>query len=217
MTIYTTLDSLVDTRLPLLIQLYGEMDFLKDKEYVSRTTDDFFGIPNRLFDVLYAQRDKKHCIESALPTLSIDFLNELCFTCRQEMANQSRSLDITLEVNLYPYVLTREVIETLAKSIKLQLLSDVNIKIISLETLTPDHIADKYTHIFMYDGLEWLINRLEDGTLDNTPLPEVVLLAPLLTRNDVEYNEAAMKQLMYGVGIYISLDLIAVGIMSAQL
>ncbi len=217
MVIYTDLDTLIDTRLGFLSEFYGNLNFLKDTDYKQRTCNEFFGLPVKLFEELYKGRTGDVITKTPYPTLSIDFINEQCFIRTMEMADVNKKLDMTVEINTYPYSFTKEVLTTLGMSIKLNLMTNVKIRFINSPELSVKDAETKYTHIFIHNGLKWLTDKTDNGELTETPIPYVTLFAPLLYDSPGEYDEDTMLQLMHSVGENINLELISVVIVSAQI
>jgi len=96
MTIYTEIDTLFDTRLPIVTEVHD----VGKKSYINRTDDNFDFIGEDSFKILYSKRERFH-LHKAKPTLMFEEIGNMA----NKMIKENEGVSIELILNIYPYEL----------------------------------------------------------------------------------------------------------------
>lgn len=180
------IDSLFDTRLPILFALSPDtmQRYLDNGEYYTRTKDSFGDIPMNVFKGFYKNRDKRILL-AAKPTEMFNLLTDYITSTQLSMTSLGDMRPITIYLNTYPYNLLDDELNSI-----LRLLNDmgdnINVKTVNYDNynLTPKWINKNVGVVIMYDSLEWLDINISYGTLPKTPLLEILMMGPqLITGN----------------------------------
>lgn len=176
--IYTTLDSLLDTRASVLqTQWPGVIEpLLLDGSYHSRASDTFPPITHAEFKERYEARvaeDLKHAVMT--PVLSLIREAVRCF--QHELLVQGFRSTPRLFINTYPYRFTKEWCEEFANFIGPGI-TGPNLLKVKVFYRTPEEISTLWVNRFisvMYDyhGLDWMeaqSKNFETQTIAHVPL-----------------------------------------------
>lgn len=180
--IYAELDVLIDTRATLLRWLDPELfkQSLISGRYQKRFKDQFYYLGSNLFKELYRRRDKE-VLQSPKYTYIVEFLNQLSFTYREDSVLQGGSGDVEIIINVYPYVLSEEELETLEKKFMERFKSIRKVITCNIENVTPKWLKEKdVITLSMYNGIKWVNKNLTRGLLRKDPISEMLLLTPKL-------------------------------------
>ena len=182
------LDALLDTRLGT-ISLMDEALARKmlDLDYPNRISDEFNllldEIDMSVYNKAYADRDIETLYYSA-PTDITLFLNQLINNLiRDGVKGNPQFEGVDVQINTYPYQLTKELEDEFATCIAASLRLDIDVKLVyhSYKDMTTDFIvANKWTFMVMYNFAQWFKSVF--GNLSTPPrcTPRTVVLAPML-------------------------------------
>jgi len=194
--IYVDLDSLFDTRLGMLYMLDSTLaNEIYNTTYDERFTNEFGYLPINVFETYYRLRNKNILLVSP-PTKVLKLITEI----RHKIDTDPKYTDknITLYVNSYPYNLTKEEEDNIAKMI-LYYLKYTNVEIINKSPLdlNPSIIVSSVETLIMYNGLEWLNIHTANGELVDNPLMDKLMYIPaLLTNNQSGKNHDELFQIL---------------------
>lgn len=171
--LYFDLDTMLDTRLPIIYLLDKELasDIVNSGAYHTRRKDNFREISYDIFMPLYRNRSKV-ILELALPTPMLNMIRahygDIVETQFKEGDTDKKAC---IYINIYPYDLGANEIENLRFIIS-KIIPKAELKFISMSNgeLTPDWVYDTIGTLFKYDGLEWLEYHVGNGNLINRPL-----------------------------------------------
>lgn len=196
LNVYVDIDSVMDTRLPLIYFIDEELanKITTDGSYYNRFIDEFDYITSNIFSPLYKDRNKT-LLSLATPTHIMKLIKEYI----NEVVYSDKSIDGTGEVklyfNIYPYALTLTEIAYMEAGL-VKTLPGIDIKIVSMKQseVTPKWINANVSIMIMYKGIEWV--ELHTSTLDliKCPLVDVTMLTPALILG----NKAAIKSVDNG-------------------
>jgi len=179
--ILVELDSLFDTRLPLVYLLSPTIasDISKDSKYITRTKDVFGYISEDIFKPIYNNRNKR-LLELATPTELFTLIKEYIITANHINRSMGVEKCITMYINIHPYLLTIDEQNIMSDLIKKTIDVEVTIKLVkmNIEELTPSWVEEYACYLVMYNGLEWLNYHIANQNLANTPLIGTSLLVP---------------------------------------
>lgn len=186
------LDSLIDTRLPVVYALHSETaaDLVQSGMYHKRIKDVFGNIPYRIFRRYYDDRTKD-ILRLATPTPMVDLLKSYCIEAYESHVTQGIDMIPTLYVNTYPYVLNETEEDNLLKLFYNLIDVRVNIVLIHLDRdkLTPEYIDKHVVTVIMYDMVDWLEYHSAKGNLAKYPLLKGSCVGPLLANGDKPSSE----------------------------
>lgn len=194
--IYLDLDTLFDTRYGLIKQIDKTIliDMIKDESYFFRIYDEFKYINNVLFNFLYLRRDKTTLQQSPVTKVIEAIAAELMLLDDKKL--QSGEMKITIvDINVYPYTLNEVEEKRIRNILNLLLLNNnIDIRFINIDPkdLTLGHVNERYTTMFIYDGLKWLDYHMaiKDGVATSTKLFIPSLFTyPVLLKNKKEIED----------------------------
>lgn len=190
------MDSLLDTRLPVLYALDKNtaIDVLKDEKYQKRVKDVFGNIAYNIFSSYYRNRTKD-ILKLATPTPFINVLMEYCVQAYNSVATEVTDSLPKLYINTYPYDLNNEEKGNLLMLLVKLLPVRINIDIIYMSNseLTPKFVANNVSIFIKYDMLEWLEYHNSIGELAKCPLLSTACIAPLLANGNKLSTELKQK------------------------
>lgn len=180
--VYVDLDSIVDTRLPLLYFLDEELaaKFVIENKYNNRHIDEFEYVTSDIFKSFYRDRNKS-LLALATPTNIMSLIKSYYI----ETVTNNRILGgdgkITIYLNIYPYELTYDEIVMLEIGLK-EAVGDIIVKVVKMgpEELTPNWIIERIHLMIMYSGMEWIEYHVSNLNLIKEPLTLTKLLVPAL-------------------------------------
>lgn len=203
--IYTTLDTLYDTRLAVIeevdkvLALTSIMNGWHDRVY-----DKIEEIPQDKYNELYDNRDVNTLV-LASPTFIAETIRAWIGHARVSMNGTPFSGYCELFVNVWPYRLTKE--QGLEYSSKLQESMGETTKI-TMININPKYITAMDAKIFFSvmfdtDWYYWLEERAKSNDIKITPLPNVALHAPKLFRGIVSDG---IREQVRGVDVFTNVE-----------
>lgn len=211
--IYVDIDTLFDTRLPLLYMFNNDIAvrMRSTGKYDKRIKDEFETISYDIFRAFYRSRDKQ-LLKLALPTRIIGMIRKHYGEELTGLNDITISERPTLFINTYPYSLDLEEKEIFSIVI-MALIPDCKIDFINVDNaeLTPLWIDEHIGIMFKYDALDWIDYHVGTCSLINTPLLNVSLFAPALLTGTMKQSAAKYETFMnmaYAVGTVIDLSFI---------
>ena len=182
-TLYIDIDSLFDTRLPILYKLLDDdkMIELLKRNYFNRIRNKFIGVDIDEFNLLYSKRNNITISESIL-TRSIVIIKEFIDETIKNSISTPYKYRPKLCLNIYPYILTENEIKLIICGLKTVTnnLCDIEVINISIELITPKYIKENFSIMIMYNFIEWFELLAKNNKFDNIISPEVTVLAPAL-------------------------------------
>ena len=157
--IYIDLDSLLDTRLATLAKQSDQLAAVNlTDEYHSRERDKFLGITKAEFQKLYKERDIETLSLSRITNIFKFVIPKLIIPFIDRTRPNTYVEGLTLEVNLYPYVLDEETRNEIHKAICVWVenLVPVSLSYLSTEQRTPEHCQANYVAMISYEHSDWL-------------------------------------------------------------
>jgi len=204
------LDSLVDTRLSLLMKIDKDLtkELVKNGKYKDRVNNEFDYIPENIFNKLFKYR-KKELLELPIHTEVVELLKEYVVNCETLIRQHNGSVKGV--INTYPYLLSEEEKSLLEDSFSKELKTDI--EIVYVEDIIISELSDRYGMLVLYDGLNWLENKVNDGSVLSSPIPEVTLITiKKYNKKEKDFNEKLEDQLK----ILIDLKLVDYSIFSLR-
>lgn len=190
-SVYTDIDSLFDTRLPVLNNISHVISgkVLKDGSYFTRVKEQFDIIGGDIFTPLYEQRNKL-VLPFALLTHIVDIIRVKVVEVISDISNMGNLDNLSLYINTYPYKLNLVEVESIKETIGM-LVNDINIKMIYIpnDELTPEWIEEHVDLVIKYDGISWLEHNTKNLNLIRKPLLSTVFIVPALVDNAVPNKE----------------------------
>lgn len=201
--VYTDIDSILDTRAVMLAILtnYGKYK-IGDVIYSDRVKDNFGTIPASIFNLYYKNRTKSllnHAKPTRVPELILDYLSDTIEITEDR-------IDPTIYINVYPYKLSAEELETFTV-VFMKIFPNINIKLIdtSLEELDPKWIKKHIGLFVSYTGVKWLERFANSNSFIDTSLINVIFITPLLiegTMNTLEYDDETFDRVSEMLSIF---------------
>jgi len=216
-SIYLDFDTIFDTRLGTLIKYDKKVSdsIMKDHSlyYDNRIYDEFLHINNRLFNKLYSNRDSEILSLSPLSNILKVVANEINLTTIKKLDRQE-TITLNLTINVYPYKLEDEFLETLRKYL-IVYIGDANIDIeyiyIEDKDMTLKYVSDNFDIMFKYDFISWLDYQILSS---NYNAPEVLLYIPALSMNPIvskaETIESVFESLCNMYKYYINIEVLEI-------
>lgn len=183
-SVFLELDAVLDTRLAVMASIDPEAaaKLAGSLKYYHRLSDDFSeltGIEHQRYQEAFAQRDATVLPESFLTGIP-KLLTRLISDLEIEQATAPTDGPLEVELNLWPYQVTRKVEVTLADALThycgtLSVVKTVNIP---LSELTPTYLRQRFGGFILYNFNEWIVSQGE--ALRLTPIPQLTAIAPAL-------------------------------------
>lgn len=223
LSILVDLDSLLDVRLVLMDALDSGYTrrLLEDGTYHTRLFDSVRYTSPELFNRIYEHRNSS-MLEGALPTDIYDTIFDYITQVKHTALSESSS-EINVVVNLHPYRMTSEMEEVIVKGVAKRLNNVVEVTSVDMNPseLTPLFVSKHYGMMIMYDGLRWIDYHATTQALAKMPIPDMVLLTPMLIRSKdmlahkeyIKFFEDIAKQ----IGVLVNIVFEHPGIFSAKL
>jgi hypothetical protein len=191
--IYTTLDTLLDTRIATISRIDQEaaVKLVSCDGYYTRLIDDFTelcGIDKATFDEAYAARDVE-TLKQARPTNCIVALHTLVEEFTHQQVETPYVGEIEVVVNTWPYKLSGEERGELERTMSFftGMETQNSLVWIPLDQLTPTLIKRTYSGMIMYDFSEWA--QIHGEALVHCMMPDVTILAPALFKGRIPTPE----------------------------
>ena len=183
--VYTTLDSLYDTKLAT----YGLLDHRLSKEYFKdehKLVDQCLYITDSVFKRIYAKRDKNTLLNSKTTSV-IDLLRQFSgdVVMKNKMNNTNFSLE--LHINTYPYVLTDEEKKYMSVFYRQHILylKDVILLYEDMDTKSTSSI-NKINLLILDNGIDWLLSRLSREPKFKSPSTRLISSDKISNRNKLK-------------------------------
>ncbi len=217
--IYIEIDTILDTRLTLLINLDKELaiDWVNNGNYHHRKEDTYSYLSNDVFKRMYAKRDKS-VIKVPFPTKMLSFILEYCLKASNEDVDSGGNGIITVFLNTYPYDLSEVEEENIVNAIHTKLPDKIDVEIIHEELVSPKWINSNIRMLVKYDGIDWLERNVSNGKIIKNNLPNVILVIPTVMskfREDEMKEEDIFDSYAKMASPYIQLEFIDVSIFSS--
>jgi len=207
--IYTTLDSLLDTRASVLETYWPGViqELLLSGAYHSRASDTFPPVSHAEFKAKYDERkheDLKHAVMT--PVLSLIRDDVRCF--QHEILVQGFRSTPRLFINTWPYQFTKEWCDEFAQFIGLGITAPHLLKV-KVFCRTPEEVSTLWVNRFvnvMYDyhGMDWMNAQAKNFELQT--IAHVPLFVPAIDLTGNHTHES-MKELEQQEGIHPVVDL----------
>ena len=177
-TIYTDIDTLFDTRLSTIASISpaiaSEILIGGIGKYISRQTNNFDGMPENLFEQVYATRG----IDIFRNSTATNVMS-LLFNIHTETMKSFADIVPKMIINTYPYefemVDIRNVIAGLRTYVPVE---DIKFIYKSNKELTPAYIDKEVGLMVKYDGLEWIETQLGTKKLLKTYIGDILMYIP---------------------------------------
>jgi len=200
--VYVDLDSLLDTRLPIVYFIDKDMasSIVENKTYFNRIYDEFDKLPHCVFKELYNRRNKA-IFNLATPTNILNKIKDHILSIYLLSELELKPDFINLYVNTYPYKLTMIEIENIRVSFEKVLPKTKVVPIyVDDKDLTAEWCNKNLSLIIKYNGLEWLEyitstqQHFKHSLLDITMFVPSLFLAPNYElTNDADISNAFNK------------------------
>ena len=207
--IYTTLDSLLDTRASVLETHWpGVIEpLLLDGKYHTRASDTFPPVTHAEFKAKYDQRtheDLKHAVVTPVLSLIRDAVR--CF--QHEILVQGFRSTPRLFINTWPYLFTKEWCEEFAQFIGLGI-TGPNLLKVKVFYRTPEEVSTTWVNRFvnvMYDyhGLDWMEAQTKNFQVQT--VAHVPLYIPAIDLTG-QHTHESMKEMEEREGVHPIVDL----------
>jgi len=196
--IYTDLDSIFDTRLPILFEMDEDLveKMVKNKTYHYRVNDNFEYIPQNMFKILYRNRSKM-VLTKGTPTGILPLINKYNVEARLAAVTANSNPNTILYLNTYPYPLMSSELDALIVGLRSSI-PNIAIKPIfeKPSDITPEWINENVALMIMYDGLEWIERHVSNHNLMKTPLTDIVMMVPSLLYNNIKYHAKDKQEIL---------------------
>ncbi len=209
------LDSLLDTRLPVVYTLNQELatEIIENKEYVYRKKDIFGNISNDIFKSMYKARSKA-VLNLATPTAILQFLIPYLIETKSDLKNVEALNSFYIYINVYPYKFNMMELIELENAFS-PMFIDNPIKMVSMdfEELTPSWVMDNVETLIMYDAIDWIEYNTANNNLVRTPLINKIIIGPALIGGTVkisDINKEFFMQISKSLGSLINYQAIDV-------
>jgi len=187
--IYISLDSILDTRLPIFMgidnDILDKIDLHKD--YQLRKKNVLGWISEDIFNIFYAYRNKEILKYSTVTGIYV-YLNDVINKTITNHAERDSFISTNMYVNTYPYVLTNDEITNLLYMVS-SYYPNINIEVIHLnpyiEVTTKWIKENDITTVVMFDGLEWLESQHVLGYTTSAPILGTSLVIPTIASKSI--------------------------------
>jgi hypothetical protein len=189
------LDCLFDTRYTILNEMDPvAADDLLLKGYYLRDRDEFPNMVLPEFREKYQKRDV-NTLKNSLPTALLFRLGAIVGDYIVEFGKEGRLLNPELILNIYPYKLTPEEINTMVLCLKIHTNHMLPVRVINNNPLsiTPAWLQDNVTFFYLYNWSEWITQHT--ATLASNRLDDVCLVAPSIMPLSIDEGREQVKEL----------------------
>lgn len=200
------LDSILDTRLGTLAKIDPELvEKNLNTDYLKRDRDCFTGINESAFKEAYAKRDVETLALSKITNIFKFLIPGIILPKLDATSPHNANKKCTLEVNVFPYQLDKEVIDEIQKAISVWLEDIVPVRMVHYDvpSLTPKHCKDNYTEIISYELEQWLNyhyncdnwSSVEKMASSVVRIPQLPFITPALMRGEIFKPEEFPEEL----------------------
>ncbi len=184
--ILVPLDCILDTRLGTLYSIHPDLvPKVLDNGYLTRDEDSFPLVNKEDFKSIYAKRDVR-ILQDSLPTKCFNFLSEMCQKLMRIASEHPHEFIPKIIINVYPYELTTEEVDTIIKmvALKTKKLVDVTAVYMSEKEITPQYCKANLCCMFLYDASEWLDTHAASGAFKLCQIPDITVYMPKIFHGD---------------------------------
>lgn len=204
-SIMCSLDSLFDTRYTLLTKLAGYVDI---ESYLTRSGDNFRYIGG-VFKSLYGRRSKS-LLKGAKLTPIFDIILILEKEIYAKLISEESLDDVYLDINIYPYKLTKEEIAFIDQFVKEAYVGNVTVRVVDEEPTVK--LYSRYAAVIDYNGFEIINNFMMSGSLTEGELIYTKVIVPDNVDDPAIYKkhsqELYLEAIMKVFSIYVNLQFI---------
>lgn len=192
------LDSIMDTRLPVLYAIDEDVAerAIKTGTYFSRYKDEFEYITLDIFKPIYNDRTK-NVLSLATPTKMLDTISDYCSEALLQNKSTGGNGKLTIYINIFPYELSPTEYDNLASGVR-YMIGDVDVKIVSMSIseLTPKWVDDNLALLVLYQGLDWLEYHTAMVNIIKNPINNVALMVPATVIGNVKLKTAKSNDMI---------------------
>lgn len=189
------LDCLFDTRFATLMEMDAEKaDSLLLEGYYFRERDEFPGMNLNEFRERYSKRDVQ-TLKNSLPTALLFRLGSIVADFIIEFSKDGRLVNPELILNIFPYKLSGEEINTMVLCLKVRTNNIIPVRVISQDPLniSPGWISDNVTFFYLYNWSDWLTKHAME--LANNRLDDVCIVAPSIMPLSIDEGKKQLEEL----------------------
>jgi hypothetical protein len=179
------LDCLLDTRLSILFNLLDDgVGAILANGYHSRKEDAFDGVDTAAFRTHYRRRDKA-VLKNAIATPLLQFVKEFALETYHNNINTPFNMLPKIILNIHPYVLSDEEINTIVKMLIMATgqFADIEVIDMSMEEITPRYLNYNVSVVVMYEYYKWLEHHSQTKAFKKTTCPDIMMIGPALYFN----------------------------------
>lgn len=193
--VYVSLDTLLDTRLGCLAENFKDDTPKYLKDYSTRKFERFGDLSCKDFRKLYKKRTKAVLSNSIITNIQ-DLLAQIAVVQAKENLSGPESIDLVIELNTYPYVLTeaeQKKIKSVVHFATGKLYSGISVVNIPDKDLTPSYFKNSFVAIFMYGYADWFQYHSEKNNFKDAIIPEIAFIVPEVYFYDDEDEDQFSK------------------------
>ena len=218
--IYIDLDSLLDTRLSLLMNISPVLAAIAyDDIYINRSNDVFGPMSALEFRVRYKNRDKR-VLHPPLPTGIIALLETHITHLRQDDILKGGDGDVKLYLNTNPYEFSTHECSLLVGGLESKLPNGVTVEIVDDSELSVKWVKRNINTLILYDGIAFIEKNVASGKLVPGYLEGVELIVPDVIHTIegvVPDRDLAMNGLSTVLMPFIDLTFVTVALFSTHI
>ena len=192
-TFLIDLDMLLDTRIGVLShQFPDQFETIDMAGYLNRKTDKPYeyvkGVSAEEWRTAWQRRDVED-LKYSVPTEFLMSLSLMLETLVKQAMTLPVASTVSVDINLYPYVLSDAVIADIASCVKHYVGDAVGVGTVRLrpEQINPNLLKAKYSALVTYSFNDWYSGNSEK--LIKTPIPDVTILTPLFYLDKVPSDQ----------------------------
>lgn len=199
---YLSIDSILDARFGAVSRINPDIaKGLIAKGYHQRKGDFFEGIDPEEYRSLYEKYEVETLMESTVTNVFQFLQPQVADVLREGIAQEiQHHLRPVLDVNVWPYAMTADEMAYLRTMVYARLGGIIGVNVFSrdLAELTPQHCAESYLMMVMYDYHHYL-NAHSEALIKN-PKPTLMLVGPMVYFNrNPETDEETIEHLKRGI------------------
>lgn len=187
--IYISLDSILDTRLPIFMGIDNNIIDKVDlhKNYQLRKKNVLGWISEDIFSTFYAYRNKEILKFSTVTGIHV-YLKDVIDKMVTNHAERDSFTSTNMYINVYPYVLTGDEVTNLLYMVS-SYYPNINIEVIYLNPFT--EVTTKWIKdndiatVVMWDGLEWIESQHVLGYTTSYPILGTSLVIPAIANKSI--------------------------------
>jgi hypothetical protein len=199
---YVDINAVLDVRYGVLKRLNPETaaNIIKNN-YHQRKGDFFPNVDKAAFDELQGKHEVETLMESLVTNIFQFLYPQIAELMKETIAHElPHHQKPVLDVNVWPYELTREEMAMLRSTIYLKVRGIIGVNVFSkpLAELTPTHCNENYVMMVMYNYHDYL--NTHGNALIKEPKPYLMLIAPMVYFNsDPDQDEEVIEHLKRGI------------------